>query len=133
MVTMFIDTHSSPYYDKVMGSVASNFADLVVVGERIKLGIRREKLTQANSNVGFGKKLPPKKRKGEANATLIEPQGIRRPPRMLTPIPMTYTELLPQLLEQNLVEIVPPYPRSYDPNAKCDYHGGAVGHAIERC
>ncbi|RDX70771.1 hypothetical protein CR513_49949, partial [Mucuna pruriens] len=28
---MFIDTLPSPYYDKVMGSVASNFVDLVVV------------------------------------------------------------------------------------------------------
>ncbi|RDY00182.1 hypothetical protein CR513_16663, partial [Mucuna pruriens] len=27
----------------------------------------------------------------------------------------------------------PPYPRSYDPNARCDYHGGAIGHAMERC
>ncbi|RDX66587.1 hypothetical protein CR513_54628, partial [Mucuna pruriens] len=64
-------------------------------------------------------------------------QGTRRSPRTLTPIPMTYTELLPRLLEQKLVEIVPlrplvlPYPRSYEPNAMCDYHGGAVGHAIE--
>ncbi|RDX65911.1 hypothetical protein CR513_55392, partial [Mucuna pruriens] len=27
----------------------------------------------------------------------------------------------------------PVYPRSYDPNARCDYHGGVVGHATERC
>ncbi|RDX64296.1 hypothetical protein CR513_57154, partial [Mucuna pruriens] len=39
MVTMFIDTLPSPYYDKVVGNVASNFAELVVVGERIELGI----------------------------------------------------------------------------------------------
>ncbi|RDX73480.1 hypothetical protein CR513_46914, partial [Mucuna pruriens] len=193
MVTMFIDILSSPYYDKVVGSVASNFANLVVVGERIELGIKREKLAQANNNVGFAKKLPPEKKKGEANAVLIGPifpqgkgaipsypvqfhagaesttahaslpltsyvplyqpradtrvvvtlgsaqQGTRRSPRMLTLIPMTYTELLPQLLEQKLVEVVPlqplvpPHPRSYGPNAKCDYHGGAVGHATKRC
>ncbi|RDY05657.1 hypothetical protein CR513_10477, partial [Mucuna pruriens] len=52
---------------------------------------------------------------------------------------MTYIELLPQLLKQKLMEIIPlkplepPYQRSYDPNARCDYHGGAIGHAIERC
>ncbi|RDX72970.1 hypothetical protein CR513_47480, partial [Mucuna pruriens] len=40
MVTMFIDTLLSPYYDKVVGSVASNFTDLMVVGERIELSIR---------------------------------------------------------------------------------------------
>ncbi|RDY02449.1 hypothetical protein CR513_14082, partial [Mucuna pruriens] len=57
---------------------------------------------------------------------------------MLAPIPMPYTELLPLLLEQKLVEIIPlklvepPYPRSYDPNTRCDYHGVAVGHATKR-
>ncbi|RDX79089.1 hypothetical protein CR513_40529, partial [Mucuna pruriens] len=56
----------------MVGSVASNFTDLVMVGERIELGIRRWKLTQANSNVGFAKKLLPEKKKGEANVVLIE-------------------------------------------------------------
>jgi len=27
----------------------------------------------------------------------------------------------------------PPYPKFYDANAKCDYHGGVVGHSIENC
>ncbi|RDX76535.1 hypothetical protein CR513_43458, partial [Mucuna pruriens] len=40
MVTLFIDTLSSPYYDRVVGNVASNFTDLVAVDERIELGIR---------------------------------------------------------------------------------------------
>ncbi|RDY05209.1 hypothetical protein CR513_10994, partial [Mucuna pruriens] len=62
------------------------------------------------------------------NSTRLVQQSARRPPRMLTPIPMTYIELLPQLLEQKLME-----PRSYDPNARCDYHGGAKGHATKRC
>ncbi|RDX68151.1 hypothetical protein CR513_52880, partial [Mucuna pruriens] len=41
--------------------------------------------------------------------------------------------------EQKLIEVVPMkpleplYPRSYDPNARCDYHGGAIRHATERC
>ncbi|RDX80351.1 hypothetical protein CR513_39113, partial [Mucuna pruriens] len=49
---------------------------------------------------------------------------MRRPPRTLTSTPMTYIELLPRLLEQKLVEIVPlktlepSYPRSYDLNAR---------------
>ncbi|RDX83342.1 hypothetical protein CR513_35743, partial [Mucuna pruriens] len=52
---------------------------------------------------------------------------------------MTYTKLFPLLLEHKLIEVVPlkllepPYPRSYDPNARCDYHGGAVGHGMEKC
>jgi len=56
-----------------------------------------------------------------------------------TPIPMTYTELLPDLLKNSLVAVCPvkplqpPYPRSYDENAQCGYHAGAIGHSIENC
>ncbi|TYK12200.1 uncharacterized protein E5676_scaffold106G001510 [Cucumis melo var. makuwa] len=55
------------------------------------------------------------------------------------PIPMSSTELLPQLLKSHQVAIVPqkplqpPYPKWYDPNAKCEYHVGAVGHSTENC
>ncbi|RDX80358.1 hypothetical protein CR513_39096, partial [Mucuna pruriens] len=144
MVTMFFDTLSSPYYDKVVGSIASNFADLAVVGKRMELGVRRRKLAQTNNNLGFAKKFPPQKRKlaidaVRANARVAvtlgsAQQDTRRSPKALTPFPMTYIELLSQLLEQELMEIVPlrrlvpPYSRSYDPNAKCDYHdGGSLG------
>ncbi|XVF47610.1 hypothetical protein PTKIN_Ptkin03bG0123800 [Pterospermum kingtungense] len=27
----------------------------------------------------------------------------------------------------------PPYPRWYEANAKCEYHGGATGHLLENC
>ncbi|RDX81458.1 hypothetical protein CR513_37860, partial [Mucuna pruriens] len=67
MVTMFIDTLPSPYFDKVMGNVASNFTDLVMVGERIELGIRRRQFAQLCSNVGLAKKPMPEKKKGETN------------------------------------------------------------------
>jgi len=26
-----------------------------------------------------------------------------------------------------------PFSKNYDPNATCDYHGGAKGHSIKRC
>ncbi|RDY02525.1 hypothetical protein CR513_13996, partial [Mucuna pruriens] len=72
-----------------------------------------------------------------ANARLAQ-QGARRAHRVLTPIPMTYTKLFPLLLEQKLIEVVPlkplepPYLRNYDPKARCDYHGEAIGHATKR-
>ncbi|XP_027905805.1 uncharacterized protein LOC114165360 [Vigna unguiculata] len=56
-----------------------------------------------------------------------------------TPIPMTYTELLPMLFCKSFVAICPmkpqqpPFSTSYDPNATCDYHGGVKGHSTERC
>ncbi|RDX82629.1 hypothetical protein CR513_36563, partial [Mucuna pruriens] len=173
MVTMFIDTLPSPYYDKVVENVASNFADLVVVG----------KFTQTNSTASFAKKTTLEKKKGETNAVLIEPtfpqtkintssyptqtgsqlavtrqyrtshQANREQTRGLPPMPSQHSkpqegadtnphdlyQAFPLLLEQKLIEVVPLkpleplYPRSYDLNAKCDYHGGAIGHATERC
>jgi len=56
-----------------------------------------------------------------------------------TPLPMTYTELLPDLVKSSLVAIClarvlqPPYSRFYDANAKCEYHGGEIGHSTENC
>ena len=52
---------------------------------------------------------------------------------------MTYTELLPHLTRNGLIvpfplkPVQPLYPKGYDPNAKCDYHAGSVGHSTERC
>ncbi|RDX73560.1 hypothetical protein CR513_46812, partial [Mucuna pruriens] len=72
MVTMFIDTLLSPYYNWVVGNVASTFADLVVVGERIKLGILRGKFAQVSNNTGFTKKPALEKKKGETNVVVVE-------------------------------------------------------------
>ena len=52
---------------------------------------------------------------------------------------MTYTELLPQLIQNRqlapipMIPIQPPYPKWYDSNARCDYHAGGVGHSTENC
>ncbi|RDY10083.1 hypothetical protein CR513_05454, partial [Mucuna pruriens] len=133
MVTIFIDTLSSPYYNKVVGRFASNFADLVVVGERIELGIRHGKLAQANSNGGLAKKLPPEKKKGEANAVLIEPVF----PYGKETVPLYPVQFHVEAGVANVIlplkPLVPSYPRSYDPKARCDYHGRVVGHTTERC
>jgi len=56
-----------------------------------------------------------------------------------TTVPMTYIELLPDLLKNSLVVLCPakvvqpPYPRYYDPNVKCEYHSGEIGHSTENC
>ena len=52
---------------------------------------------------------------------------------------MSYTKHLPQLLKSHQVAIVlqeplqPPYLKWYDPNTKCEYHAGAVGHSTKNC
>ncbi|RDY00039.1 hypothetical protein CR513_16830, partial [Mucuna pruriens] len=164
MASMFIDTLPTPFYDKVVGSVASNFADLVIIGERIEAGIKRGRFTQDRGSTSFVKKI--EKRRGDTNAVIADPPhpqgqaklilsgtGIASPSDMLpqadkanapetqnprltrqrrtfTPIPMPYTTLFPLLLQKDMIAILPlkplepPYPWSYDPQAKCEYHVG---------
>ncbi|RDX91180.1 hypothetical protein CR513_26874, partial [Mucuna pruriens] len=171
MASMFIDTLPSPFYDKVVGSVASNFADLVTIGERIEAGIKRGRFAQDQGSTNFVKKA--EKRRGDTNAVMsdssqgqskliLSNSGVVSPsgtpsqaevantpeapsPRLVrqrtgfTPIPLPYSTLFPLLLKRGMIAILPlkplepPYPRSYDPSAKCDYHSGAVGHSTERC
>ena len=50
---------------------------------------------------------------------------------------MSYTELLPILIQNYGISVIParprrpPYPKKYDVNAKCEYHGGVEGHSME--
>lgn len=59
-------------------------------------------------------------------------EGIR-------PIPTTYTQVLPYLIQKGLVEIKPLspppnlLPRDYDANVGCDFHAGSPGHTTEKC
>ncbi|KAH1193981.1 hypothetical protein GmHk_19G054884 [Glycine max] len=56
-----------------------------------------------------------------------------------TPLPMTYEDVLPSLITNQMVVITPgkiykpPFPKWYDPNATCTYHGNTPGHSIEKC
>ena len=74
------------------------------------------------------------------------PSQHRQQPRQLNhvqrapqfdPIPMTYAELLPILLQRNLVQTrAPPQvpnelPVWYQPNLLCTFHQGAPGHDVE--
>ena len=60
-------------------------------------------------------------------------------PVEFTPIPVSYADLLPYLLDNSMVAITPtkvpqpPFFWGYDSNAMCAYHGGAPGHSIEHC
>ncbi|RDX75891.1 hypothetical protein CR513_44177, partial [Mucuna pruriens] len=115
--------------EMVVGNVASNFANLMVPASEKKKGKTNAILVepvfpQAKVNtstystwIQVGSKstatppapyiLPcqPRADVGAATNTRPVPQGTRRPHRVLAPIPMTYTELFPLLLEQKLVEV----------------------------
>ena len=53
--------------------------------------------------------------------------------------PMTYRELLLILIQNYRIFVLlakprrPPYPKEYDANARCEYHGKVIGHSIENC
>ncbi|CAL1392926.1 unnamed protein product [Linum trigynum] len=63
----------------------------------------------------------------------------RKAKRVFDPIPITYTELFPQLLHERLIAPIPgealrpPYPRWYRFDKQCDYHSGVQGHSVENC
>ena len=50
LVDMFMGTLQGLYYEKMVGSVSSGFADLVTIGERIEAGIKSGKITGGPSN-----------------------------------------------------------------------------------
>ena len=60
-------------------------------------------------------------------------------PIEFTPIPVSYADLLPYVLDNSMVAITPskvpqpPFFRGYGLNATCANHGGALGHSIEHC
>ncbi|XP_017408518.2 uncharacterized protein LOC108321311 [Vigna angularis] len=159
MTTIFLNTLQPPFYEHMISSVSSSFADIVVIGERVEGGIRNGKIALGPQLVASLNEYGPrheKDKKRRVNSHFIAyPQmshshGSNRPIERrnynrdekvasFTPIPMTYTELLPYLLRRNLIKVCPtrpirpPYPKSYDTNAKCDYHEGACGHSTEAC
>ena len=55
------------------------------------------------------------------------------------PIPVTYAELLPKLIDSGHIKPIqarprrPPFPNWYDVNIRCDYHSGVPGHSTEDC
>ena len=62
-----------------------------------------------------------------------------RPTQEFTPIPMTYEDLLPSLVANRMVVISsgrihqPPFPKWYNPNTTCTYHGRTPSHLTEQC
>jgi len=74
-----------------------------------------------NQNTNQGRNFPAKK------------------PVEFTPIPMSYANLLPYLVDNSIVAITPakvpqpPFFRGYDSNLTCAYHRGVSRHSIEHC
>ena len=76
MITMIVDTLPVFYYEKMVGYLPSSFADLVFVGERIEVGLRRGKFDYAASTSISNRKTRTngaKKKEGDAHAITAAP------------------------------------------------------------
>ncbi|KAL5179736.1 hypothetical protein HKD37_01G000991 [Glycine soja] len=188
MITMMVDTLPVFYYEKLVGYMPSSFADLVFVGERIEVGLKRGKFDYVSSTSTNAKIIGAtgaKRKEGDAHAVSSTPVWVKpqqtphgthqyaqhhpsfsahtgnasssapreapqvptpnttrpagnsnttrnfppRPFQEFTPLPMTYEDLLPSLIANHLAVVTPrrvlqpPFPKWYDPNATCKYHG----------
>ncbi|XP_039036137.1 uncharacterized protein LOC120172855 [Hibiscus syriacus] len=149
----------APFLSHLIGVPSRSFADIVTTGEMIEMAIKSGKLEGRESS----NKPPIKKKENEvtqvsqydsSNITMSRSQGTVAPPQndnrqgardprrgrlQFDPIPVSYKELFHDLYDRHLVSpyhvipIQPPYPKWYDANVKCDYHGGNPGHSIENC
>ncbi|RDX90836.1 hypothetical protein CR513_27258, partial [Mucuna pruriens] len=41
MITIFINTLHLPFYEKIVGNMSINFSDLVLIGERVEVGMKK--------------------------------------------------------------------------------------------
>jgi len=84
MITMFVETLEDPFYERVLGSVSSNFSDLVTIGERVERGLKRGKIAQNTLAVTTGRKPgfnnSNKKKEGAVQAASAMPywEGFQR-------------------------------------------------------
>ncbi|XP_058783715.1 uncharacterized protein LOC131658438 [Vicia villosa] len=69
----------------------------------------------------------------------IPQRNHQKEDRRIDPMPMTYAQLWPYLIKKKAIAPRPtqpakfPFPKEYNPNAKCDFHSGISGHSIEDC
>ncbi|KOM48109.1 hypothetical protein LR48_Vigan07g181300 [Vigna angularis] len=50
MVEMFVNTLQPPFYEHMVGNVSVNFADVIIIGERIEIGLK-------NGKIAYGPRL----------------------------------------------------------------------------
>lgn len=179
IVGTFLNTMRKPYYSHLIGHTTSNFADLVIVGERVEDGIKSgqlidvqalQSLIEQQTRAGPSHKSIQKTTDAQMVATNptkqmvyvpLAPQAMQSQPvpqqqhliqnrtaranpgrqerKKFYTLPIALSKLLPQLLEKNLLTLVPaipvsnPPPRNFNPNARCAFHSGQVGHWTDQC
>lgn len=152
MIKVFTETLKSFSHEKVMVNAPNDFPDKVNVGVRLEEDVGKgclyEDGSSANGVKKFDNNFSKKRTRGRNNhrqnhhVSPIHQQNQQVPNQRKTqfdPIPITYTELFPILMQRNLVQTRPPpkVPEKihwyYKADLACTFHQGAPGHDLEGC
>ncbi|KAI5418818.1 hypothetical protein KIW84_043157 [Lathyrus oleraceus] len=169
MTKIFLKTLSSFYYERMISSAPSDFTEMVNMGMRLEEGVSEGRLAkdegssaklygafakkkeeEAHAVSSHVKRRPSVKRKTVRPASnqhqVYQPRNNNntstsydRKRVSFDPIPMTYTELYPSLIERKLITPHDPpavlaNPQWWNkPELHCVYHSGAPGHDVENC
>ena len=83
MITIMVDTLPTFYYEKLIGYMPANFADLVFAGERIESGLRKGKFEYASNVAPNNNRRAPvvgaRKKEGDAHAVTTAPMWMKAP------------------------------------------------------
>ncbi|GKV49948.1 hypothetical protein SLEP1_g56669 [Rubroshorea leprosula] len=160
--SLFIKSTKGPYREKLITCVNYTFAQLVVVGEQVEDGIKSgiimdyqamksllEQYQNGSSGASSSRKFNNRFQAPTYQSTTFTSQprtvyasGVNRPQqvrRHFDKLPLSYTEVFRQLVEAGIVtpvpmvSVKPPFPAWYNPQARCEYHSGGVGHDLENC
>ena len=83
MITIMVDTLPTFYYEKLIGYMPANFADLVFAGERIESRLRKGKFEYAsNAGPNNNRRAPvvgTRKKEGDTHAVTTVPTSMKTP------------------------------------------------------
>ena len=82
MITMMVDTLPVFYYEKLVGYMPSRFADLVFVGERIEVRLKRGKFDYVSSTSANAERIGTtgaKRKEGDAHVVTSAPAWVKPP------------------------------------------------------
>ena len=83
MITIMVDTLPTFYYEKLIGYMPTNFADLVFAGERIESGLRKGKFEYASNVAPNNNRRAPvvgtRKKEGDTHAVTTAPTWMKAP------------------------------------------------------
>jgi hypothetical protein len=169
LTEIFLETLDPFYFEHMLASASGDFVDMMTAGMRIEDWVRKGHLIKEVVPINGSEEEDQEMRVAESqpqqqylayhHVAAVMPvtnalqnsgyqpqfQQNQQQPRQRTsrkqidPIPMTYAELLPKLLERNLVYTKAPLPMPaklsarYRPDLFCAFHQGAPGHDIEHC